>query len=225
MTTARAGALLVCAVAVAALAGCFGARVSADVPGGVSLAGNWKLDPTASDDPQKTLAQMRAQALKIISHANAAAGRPDAPPAGAPGAEGSGPGHGPRADPLQHSPMAHVLEGLLERGDHLSVRQSPDQMVFDYGTSRRSFTPGAHSVVSAEGGVGDQTSGWSGRDYVIRIKAQNGPAVTESYGLSADGRHLVEKVHIDQYELPAVTLTRTYNPTSETGPRQLSSGD
>ncbi len=42
---------------------------------------------------------------------------------------------------------------------------------------------------------------------------------------SADGKHLVEKVHVDQYELPAVTITRTYNPTTETGPRPLSSGD
>ena len=121
--------------------------------------------------------------------------------------------------------MAHVVEALLERGDHLSVHQAADEMVFDCGTSRRSFAPGAHSVVSAEGGVGDQTSGWDGKQYVIASSRRMGPLITDSYGLSADGKHLVEKVHVDQYELPAVTITRTYNPTTETGPRPLSSGD
>ena len=56
---------------------------------------------------------------------------------------------------------------------------------------------------------------------MVRIKPQMGPLITDSFGLSADGKHLVEKVHVDQYELPAVTITRTYNPTSETGPRPL----
>ena len=41
--------------------------------------------------------------------------------------------------------------------------------------------------------------------------------MTESYGLSADGKHLVEKLHIASSELPAVTITRVYDPTSETG--------
>lgn len=226
MPIARAGALLVCAVATAALAACFGPRMSTEAPTGVSLAGNWKLDPAASDDPQKTLALMRAEAQKIINRANAAQGRPETPPPGAAGADASGPpAHGARRDPLQYSAMAHVVEALLERSDHLSIRQAADEMVFDWSTSRRSFVPGAHSVVSAEGGVGDQTSGWDGKQYVVSIKPQMGPLITDSFGLSADGKHLVEKVHVDQYELPAVTITRTYNPTTETGPRPLSSGD
>lgn len=222
MLIARAGVLLLCALAIASLAACFGPRVSADAPLGVSLAGNWKLDPAASDDPQKALDHMRAEALKIIKRSQERAGTaaPDAPPP-----DDHGPAHGPRRDPLQHSPMAHLVQGLLERGDHLSVDQKPDEMVFDYGNSRRSFTPGAHSVVSAEGGVGDQTSGWHGREYVISIKPQNGPEISDSYTLSPDGKQLVEKLHIDPYELPAVTITRTYNRTSETGPRQLSTSD
>jgi hypothetical protein len=229
MLIARAGALLACAVASTTLCGCLGTRVSADTPAGVSLAGNWKLDPAASDDPHKVLAKMRAKAQEIINSANAAAGRaPDPPPAGAAaGAAGPSPGapHGPRRDPLAHSQTAHIVQSLLERGDHLTVVQKPDEMVFDYGTSRRSFTPGGHSVVSAEGGVGDQTSGWNGKDYVINIKPQNGPAVTETYGLSPDGKHLLETLHINQYELPfPVDVKRTYDPTTETGPRQLSPG-
>jgi hypothetical protein len=87
--------------------------------------------------------------------------------------------------------------------------------VLDYGTSRRTFTPGQHSVVSAEGGVGDQTSGWKGRAYVIEVKAQNGPAMSEQYELSADGKQLIAKLHIGSSELPAVNLTRVYRPTDQ----------
>ena len=74
--------------------------------------------------------------------------------------------------------------------------------------------PGAHSVVSAEGGVGDQTSGWDGKQYVVRIKPQNGPAVTDSY--SAVGRWQAPggEPAVAQYELPAVTINRIYDPTS-----------
>jgi hypothetical protein len=233
-TVRAAAAVLVCALA--ALAGC-ATRLGAEPPAGVSLAGNWKLDPAASDDPQKLLAQMRAEAIKIINRRQNAP-PPPAPRPGQRGGAGSqvqeqeedavlaqpGPGEH-RPDPLLRSPMAHVILTSLARGDFLSVRQSAGEMVLDYGTSQRSFTPGAHSVVSAEGGVGDQTSGWKGREYVIQIKAQLGPDVTERYGLSADGRQLVEMLHIGSGELPAVDLKRVYIPTNETAPRQLPSND
>jgi hypothetical protein len=105
------------------------------------------------------------------------------------------------------------------------VRQSDDELVLDYGTSVRSFTPGGHSVVSAENGVADRTSGWDGSHYVIRDKAQMGPTVVESYGLSPDGQHLVETLRIGPYELPAIELKRVYDHTTEVAPRQLPSVD
>jgi len=121
--------------------------------------------------------------------------------------------------------MAHIIEAAVARVDFLTIRQSPSEFVLDYGATRRTFTPGLHSVVSAEGGVGDQTSGWKGREYVIDIREQTGPEVTESYGLSEDGKHLVQKLHIGEAELPAVTLTRVYDPTNETAPHQVPTND
>ena len=41
----------------------------------------------------------------------------------------------------------------MERGEFLTIRQARDEIVLDYGASRRSFTPGGRSVVSAENGV------------------------------------------------------------------------
>jgi hypothetical protein len=232
MSLARPAGLLL-AVAVIALSGC--ATHSATEPAaGVDLTGAWKLDPVASEDPQKVLDKMREEANKILDRrANA-----PPPPVQRPGMRGSQqqtpdqpeedtppPPRGLRGDPLLHSPMAHIIKEAVARGDFLTVHQGPDEFVLDYGTSRRSFTPGAHSVVSAEGGVGDQTSGWKGREYVIHIKGQMGPDVTEVYSLSADGKQLVSKLEISAGELPSVTLTRVYNPTREIAPRLLPNSD
>ncbi len=216
--------LLACAAA--ALAGCAGGP-KAETPAGVTLAGNWKLNHAASDDPQQVIAKMRAQALKLIARANggideASRGGPEGRGGAAltPDEPGAGGGHGAhRPDPLQYSPMMHALAAVLARGDFLTVRQSSEELVFDWGTTARSFTPGAHSVVSAEMGVADQISGWEGREYVINIKAQLGPNIVDRYGLSADGRRLIEKLRIGPAELPTVALTRVYERTTETAPR------
>jgi hypothetical protein len=234
MATVRAGALLVCAAALT-LGGCVTSSFSPDMPEGVSLAGSWQLNHAASDDPQKALAKMRDEAAKIIKRqqddmaARTGTAPPDAtddrqPPGGGPappGAAGAGGVH--HGDPLRHSPMAAIIHLMMDRGDFLTVRQSRSEFVLDYGTFRRSFTPGGHSVVSAEGGVGDQNSGWHHKAYVIRVKPQNGPEVTDSYSLSADGKQLLETFSIASAELPAVQIKRVYDPATETAPRQLPS--
>jgi hypothetical protein len=225
--------LLACA---AALTGCAGGP-KAETPASVTLAGNWKLNHALSDDPQQVIAKMRAQALKIIARASGGideaprggpAGRggaggaqsPEANPALTPDEPAAGGGRGARRpDPLRYSPMMHALSAALAHGDFLTVRQSSEELVLDYGTTARSFTPGAHSVVSAEMGVADQVSGWDGRDYVINIKAQVGPNIVDRYGLSPDGQRLIEKLRIGPAELPTVALTRVYERTTETAPR------
>lgn len=237
----KAGLSAGAALLAALLAGC-ATELKADAPAGVSLAGNWKLDHAMSDDPQVVISRMRAEALKQMHRASelqqqaasremAGTGRDRGPtqqgqPEGPFAPEQSGaPGAGVPADPLRRSPMMHALARALERGDFLTVRQSNDELVLDYGTSVRSFTPGGHSVVSAENGVADRTSGWDGRRYIIRDKAQMGPSVVESYGLSPDGMHLVETLHIGPYELRAIELKRVYDHTTEIAPRQLPNTD
>ena len=228
--------LLACAAA--ALAGCAGSP-KAEAPAGAGLGGNWKLNHALSDDPQQVIAKMRAQALKII--ARASSGTDEVPRGGPGGRGGAGRGGGAqspevnpalmpdepapggrgahRPDPLRYSPMMHALAAVLARGDFLTVRQSSEELVFEYGTTARSFTPGARSVVSAETGVADQVSGWEGRDYVINIKPQLGPNIVDRYGPSSDGQRLIEKLRIGPAELPTVALTRVYERTTETAPR------
>lgn len=233
--------------ATAAFCGC-AAAPSADMPQGVLLAGSWKLNRAASDDPQVIIARMRAQAFRIIRRASVAPadaglppGRGRAPGQATPGdsteqsgpltdAGAAGPGvsggqPGPRMDPLKRSPMMHALSDALARGDFLTVRASSEEFVLDYGTSVRSFTPGARSVVSSELGVADQVSGWKGREYLIDVKAQVGPHVVDKYGLSADGKQLIENLKIGAAELPAIELKRVYDRTTETAPRALPAND
>ena len=222
MLIARAAALLLSASAVAGLcAGCAGERVSADTPAGVVLAGSWRLDPAASDDPQKVFAVMREQATKIINR-NAAIQQARIA-AGAAAPNDVPEDRGPHRDPLRHSQMAHVLQEVMTRGEYLIIHQSAEEIVFDYGTSRHSFTPGAHSVVSSENGVADQKSGWNGRSYVIVIKPQMGPEITDSYALAGDGKRIIEKLHIAAYELPQENLTRVYAAAGAAPARQLPS--
>ncbi len=91
----------------------------------------------------------------------------------------------------------------------MTIEQSPDRFVIVRGDSRRSYTPGGHSVVSVEDGVADQTSGWKGREYLIDVKPQVGPHLTERFGLTADGR-LIEKVSLSEAGLPDLEFTRMY---------------
>lgn len=130
-----------------------------------------------------------------------------------------------RQDPLQWSPVMHVLSSYLARGEFLTIHETADQMVFDYDGSVRRFTPGEHSVVSAEGGVADQTTGWKGNEYVINIRAQDGPSIVEHYGLSPDHQHLVAKVRISGGPFGKVDLTRVYDHTDEIAPRAVPSSD
>jgi hypothetical protein len=224
-------------LAVAVVRGCIGSRLSPDAPPGQGPQGVWKLDRAASDDPQKIIDTLRAEAEKKIHRAM------NAPPPPVTGGSGGGPRRrgrqgqqggvdsgepppedfvppqqGPGMDPLRNSPTMHSLREVLQRGDYLTIRQSPEQMSFDYGTTVRSYTPGGRSVVSSENGVADQTSGWHGKQYVINIKPQLGPAIVEEYGLSPDGKHLIVKTRIGPFELSRVNLTRVYDPASAAVP-------
>ena len=112
----------------------------------------------------------------------------------------------------------HALRDVLQRGEYLTVKQSSEQVSFDYGNVKRSYTPGGHSVVSSETGVADQTSGWDGKEYVIKIRPQLGPSIVEEYGLSPDGKQLIVKTQIGPFELRKVELTRVYDATSAVVP-------
>ena len=232
-------------LAAAALAGCFGNRYAAENSSAVRLQGVWRLNRAASDDPQKSIDKLKEEALKKIRRAMNAQPTPSygGPGGGQGGGRRRGQGGqqgggasdqipdeppqapGPGMDPLRNSPTMHELSAILQRSDFLTIKQSTDQVSFDYGTTVRSYTPGGRSVVSSENGVADQTSGWSGKQYVINIKPQLGPLVVEEYALSPDGKQLIVKSHIGPFELSKVNLTRVYDSTGAVVPNSGPSND
>jgi hypothetical protein len=236
----RAPRPMVCAtlLLIAALTGCIGTHLSPETPKGVQLQGVWRLNRTASDDPQKIIDRLKAEALKKVRRAMNA---PPPPSMDQPGRRRGPVGNagvtdqptqedlqaqqGPGVDPLRNSPTMHEFRAILQRSDYLTIRQSPDQVGFDYGTTVRSYTPGGHSVVSSENGVADQNAGWKGKQFVINIKPQLGPQVAEEYELSPDGKQLIVKSHIGPFELSKVNFTRVYDATGAAVPNSRPSND
>src|SRR5947208_9288194 len=147
MRMVRAGTLLVCAAA--SLLGCAGSRLAPDPPAGLSLAGAWKLDRAASDDPQRVLARMRAEALRRMAQRVVATGPPRGGARGAPTrtAQPEDPavagdpvpvpmGRGVPPDPLERSPRGRPLLASVVRADSLPGGHAPGRIWPNYGTPR-----------------------------------------------------------------------------------------
>jgi hypothetical protein len=213
----------------------------------VDLSGSWLLDRTASDDPQKWLDQLQPKG----GHNRQSDIAPDdslGPPDDDGQSGGQGGNGGPRGggrsgrgrsaqrteppptyvnnnEALVRAPVVRTLLSTLARGEQLTVRQGSDEFSLDYGTSVRRFTPGAKSVVSAAWGVADQSSGWKGKEYIIQVKPQTGVAEVETYGLSDDGKQLIEQLRLGGGEYPVVKLKRVYDRTDRALPRVAPTND
>jgi hypothetical protein len=203
-----------------------GPNLSPEPAPGATLAGVWKLDPALSDDPKKVFAKAVPKRSPYSQPApmggrRRGGGRGQSPrPEDTPDDGGNGypagyPGdpYGGRdfRDPLQRSPYAPMLEDDEFRSEVITIKQSPNSFVIDYGSSSRRLTPGSKSVVSDVRGVADQSTGWSGKDYVIDKRSQGGPNVNEHYSLADGGKQLVVKMTMGGNGFPAVKLTRVYD--------------
>jgi hypothetical protein len=230
-----AATAMLCAVAL--LSGC-GPRLEPDAAAGVNLAGSWRLNRQASADPD---ALITAIVDKEMKHLRRRARANDEDPDSLPGTTGGtvrrGPGSGqennieppngmfrPRGGIAAYlrSQYTNALGAVLN-GDGLIIEQAADRFVLIRGDSHRSFTPGEHSVVGVTDGVADQTSGWKGHEYVIDVRPQVGPHVTERYGLGPGGQ-LVEKVSLSGDDLPKLEFTRVYDKGAPP-PRALPTSD
>jgi hypothetical protein len=207
------------------LAGCGAPNLKSDLPQGVDLAGSWKLNRQASADPDAMINAIVEKELKHMRRHSSRAYEEDPDPISPP-AQQSGPGGGGRPSDNVEPPggLFRPREGMeaylrsqytnalgsVLNGEGLVIEQSRDRFTLRRGDFRRTFTPGGQSVVGVAGGVADQTTGWKGREYVIDVRPQLGPHVTERYGLGADGR-LVEKVSLSGDQLPKLEFTRVYD--------------
>jgi hypothetical protein len=217
---ALAGSLLVLTL-VACGGGAGGLRP--DTPTGVNLAGTWRLNRAASDDPQAMIERIRKDEMKRMRRAYGpppAEELPEIDEHGNPRRVQHDDGErGGRMRFMPRLPYAEALGSSLT-ADTLQIEQSPTRFVLVRGDDRRSYTPGGDSVVSVPNGVADQHSGWAGKEYVIEVRPQVGARVIERYGLSADGHQLVEKVSLTDEGWPKLEFTRVYEP-GKLSPRDL----
>jgi hypothetical protein len=214
--------LLAWTLVCAGLSACGGAgSLGPDAPSGVNLAGTWRLDRSVSDDPEKIYE-------KILRQRAARYGEQAPPPAhGGPGADSGGanpegtlvdPNHPLSVDAQTAAvigsshldPFDMGVFGTIPRGDVITIRQQPDEMYIFDGTTDRSFTPGAKSVVSVPEGVADQHSGWKSHAYVIDVRAQAGPETIERYSLSPDGQQLLAEIDSHGGNMPSLKMKRVY---------------
>ena len=209
------------------LVGCSsGPTLNPEVPAGISLAGSWKLNRQASADPDAMITAIVEKEMKHMRRRSRAYDE-DPDPLPPPGEAGhGGPGAGGRTTENVEPPggmfrpregMAAYLRsqytnalGSILSGEGLLIEQSPQRFTLRRGDSRRTFTPGGRSVVGVADGVADQSTGWKGREYVIDVRPQVGPRVTERYGLTPAGQ-LIEKVSLSGDGVPKLEFTRVYD--------------
>jgi hypothetical protein len=229
------------AVTSVALIGCSSVgRFDADAPRSVDLSGAWILDHGASEDPQKLFDKLRPKAPEPHRGYDDGSGLGDpsiqGPPQG--GQQGGGQRGGRRSsqqasnnpgyrnnDGFVRVSVMRTLSATLARGEQMTIRQTPDAFSLDYGSSVRTFTPGGKSVVSADWGVADQSSGWKGKAYTVQFKPQAGVAVIETYSLADEGKHLIEELKLGGGDFPVVRLKRVFDHSDKALPRAFPSND
>ncbi|HEY1890156.1 MAG TPA: hypothetical protein VGG63_07110 [Steroidobacteraceae bacterium] len=205
MSSTPASAIPLCAslIVAAALAGCSSVRVSAQLPSGVHLAGDWKLDPARSDDLGKAVQELHTQHMKARHDADqqqpqqgvGGYGRRHGGGAGQGGQQGGESGQSESQEPepaiggigpTRSSPVDELMSNVPQ-GDYLRIKVSSGAFTVVSGASSDEYTPGVESDVSAEQGDAQQISGWKGTDYVIDTKPQFGAEIIQTYSITQDG--------------------------------------
>ena len=208
MPSYRVSAVPLCAtvlIVAAALTACATSRLSSELPPGVHLAGDWKIDTPRSDDLGKAVDELRAQAEK------ARRARESRQAQGASVGTGVGTGLGP----TRGSPVDELMSNV-PRGDYLRISVSASSFTVASGDSSDQYTPGLQSEISAEQGDAQQISGWKGADYVIDTRPQWGAEVIQRYGLTKDGK-LAMTLRLTGRGTK-LTFTRVYDRTTRMAP-------
>jgi len=225
--------LWLCAMLLAlVLAGCateLQVRPPAHAP---QLTGDWRLDEASSGHVSAAVADLQAQLLKRMGPRHPAAtahggtGRPAAAHAPNSSAGGTAGQQAPAVVVSAPRVGANLVEEFLAHvpeGNDLALRVTPAAFTQQTGAGAEQCTPGVLIAVTL-GHVGaDETCGWSARAFLVRIKPEYGPTLTERYALAPNGA-LILTLHLAGDGLD-VRLIRRYRRTSHPPPTPLPSAD
>ncbi|MFZ0499034.1 MAG: hypothetical protein WAU49_16150 [Steroidobacteraceae bacterium] len=232
MSSIRASALPVAAsalIAAALLTGCTGGpRLSSQLPAGIRLAGDWKLDPARSDDLGKAVAELHAQQAKARHETQGqtpglggyggrrmgGGGQGGGQGESSTGQEGGDLGLGVGGPP-RYSAVDELMSNVPQ-GDYLRIKVSADAFTVVSGDSSDEYTPGVESDISAVQGDAQQFTGWKGTDYVIDTRPQFGAEIIQTFSMRSDGT-LSMTVRLSGSGTK-LTFTRIYEHTTDVTP-------
>jgi hypothetical protein len=220
-------------IAAAVLAACAAnPRLSSQLPAGVRLAGDWKLDPAHSDDLGTAVQQLRAQQAKQ-RHENAQSQqqgglggygrhRGGGQQGGDDGQQGQGEGEAEGGEegvvgggPVYASAVDELMTNVPQ-GDYLRIQVSSGAFTVTSGNSSSEYTPGVESDISAVQGDAQQFTGWKGTDYVIDTKPQLGAEIIQTFSEAKNGT-LSMTVRLSGTGIH-FTFTRIYDRTTGVTP-------
>ncbi len=197
------------------------------------LTGDWRLNEASSGRVNVAVADLQSQLLKLTdqSHPSPAArsGGTRGRSAGPTPHSSAGRSSGQQAPAIVVSAPrvgANLVEEFLAHvpeGNDLALRVAPGAFTQQTGAGSEQCTPGVLLAVTL-GHVGaDEICGWNGRAFVVRIKPEYGPTLTERYALAPKGE-LVLTLRLAGGGLD-VRLVRRYRRTSRPPPSPLPTGD
>jgi hypothetical protein len=214
------------AMALLGVASCASEKLAQAPPAGVDLSGHWKLNEADSDDPQRLLLAQNAAASQSTAPggsggSSGGGGRSGGRQGRGGGAMGMG---GGAAGPAMPSASA-MSDGLRWPGRQLEIKQVAGVVA---------FTSDGNSVVCQpmEGGPhpgsGDASRrdapprsrdappphcGWADKILIVqnRDSDEDHPPFEEHFGLSEDGRRLVEVVDFKGGRSSGFTMSRVWD--------------
>jgi len=212
---------------VAALAGC--ASLSNRPPKTTDLSGDWQLNESLSDDPQALMRAHRQQMGGGYGHGThhrggmPGMGMPNLAPldldgpddgTGSTGSNGGNGGygghHGGGGGAGGFGGRRNANNEFLARPDKLSIKQDVHELHLVADGVPTDFTYGDKVMASVHNGAAERTSGWKGKDFVVKLDVTDGPKVTRSYALSDDARQLTLTTEVSGASAPDIKFHSVY---------------
>lgn len=181
------------------VAGCGVTASNPRVPQGVDLSGQWRLNATQSDSLDSLLAAVKDELDPPLRRRMPESGGDDR------GRMRS------RRDEFVGPPRTKELIALLSQPDSIAVTQSALELTTKSVDGTRRYVFGESSVVSIVDGLGDQSVGWAGGQFVVSIRATDGRRIEHLFGFAPDRNRLQITTTVSGGGLPSVRMRRVYD--------------
>jgi hypothetical protein len=219
------------AMALVCVASCASEKLAQAPPAGVDLSGHWKLNDADSDDPQRLLLAQNAAAGQSSapggSGGSGGGGRGGRGGRSGGGAMGMGGGPGGPAIPSASA----MAEGLRWPGKQLEIKQVAGVVAFTsdggsvvcqpmdgghhghHGGADRDGDSSRRDVPSRSRDAPPPRCGWMEKILIVenRESEDEHPPFEEHFGLSDDGRRLVEIVDFKGGRSSGFTMSRVWD--------------